>query len=59
VRGFFHLCTLAAIPLVGTALFEPVRRGLYACDRLLLRVPGLRWQAWMAVFTLGAPLNEA
>jgi SAM-dependent methyltransferase len=55
VRRFFHLTTLAAMPLTGTKFLEPMRRMLYACDSVLLRLPGLRWQAWMAVFTLSAP----
>jgi len=30
-------------------------RALDSCDRLLLSVPGLRRQAWMACITAGGP----
>lgn len=55
VAKFFHLATIAAVPFRNLHLFEPVRRGLEAVDSLLLRLPGIRWQAWMAVFILSNP----
>lgn len=55
VVRFFHLATIAAIPFRSTALFPFLRRALAAVDAVLLRVPGLRWQAWMAVFVLASP----
>jgi SAM-dependent methyltransferase len=55
VLGFFHLAVLLAVPLRNTRVFEPVRRSLELVDRALLRVPGLRWYAWMAVFALERP----
>jgi hypothetical protein len=55
LEEFFHLATLAAVPFRNTRLFEPLRNGLEAVDSLLLRVPGLKWQAWMVVFVLSEP----
>ncbi len=52
---FFHLLVLLAVPLRNTRLFGPLRRMLDVCDRILLAVPGLRRQAWMACFTVARP----
>jgi ubiquinone/menaquinone biosynthesis C-methylase UbiE len=55
VEKFFHLATLAAVPFRNLPIFEPMRRGLVAVDSVLLRLPLLKWQAWMGVFVLGHP----
>ncbi len=52
---FFHLATLAAVPLRSTWLFPIVLPALRAVDRVLLALPGLRWQAWQVVFRLSEP----
>lgn len=52
---FFHLATLAAVPLRSTWLFPVVVPVLRAVDRVLLALPGLRWQAWQIVFRLSEP----
>jgi ubiquinone/menaquinone biosynthesis C-methylase UbiE len=57
VVRFFHLATLAAVPFRNTRLFEPLCKGLEAVDSLLLRVPGLKWQAWMVIFVLSEPIK--
>jgi 2-polyprenyl-3-methyl-5-hydroxy-6-metoxy-1,4-benzoquinol methylase len=49
--SFYGLVTLAAVPLRGSALFRPVFGVTAALDRLLLRLPGLQWQAWYALMT--------
>jgi hypothetical protein len=54
-RHFFHLATLAAVPLRTTPLFKPVLAVLRGLDRVLLSIPGLRWQAWQVVFMLKGP----
>jgi SAM-dependent methyltransferase len=46
---FYGLCTLAAVPLRRTALGKPLLRLCTGIDRLILRVPGLRWLAWYAL----------
>ena len=51
----FHLAALAAVPLRGTRVFGPARRALDAVDGVILRVPGLRAQGWMACFQLYNP----
>jgi ubiquinone/menaquinone biosynthesis C-methylase UbiE len=58
VPKFFHLATVAAVPFRSLPFFESLRRGLEAFDRLLFKIPGLRWQAWMAVFVLSQPKNR-
>jgi ubiquinone/menaquinone biosynthesis C-methylase UbiE len=47
---FFHLATLAAVPLRGSRWFEPARRLLDGLDRALLAPASpLRFNAWIAV----------
>lgn len=52
---FFHLASLAAVPLRNTPLFEPVLSILELVDSLILRLPAVQTQAWQMVFTLGRP----
>jgi len=52
----FHLAVLAGVPLRNTPMFGPVRAALDAVDSVILRVPGVRSQAWMACFLLSDPL---
>lgn len=53
--GFYHLATIAAIPLRNRRVFPTMLGALERVDSVLLRVPGLRWGAWIAVFTLSEP----
>ena len=55
---FFHLATLAAIPFRRTPFFGPVLSVLELVDRVLLRLPFLRTQAWMIGFVLAEPLEQ-
>ena len=55
---FFHLATLAAVPLRHTPLFKPALAGLRLLDRAILSVPGLQWQAWQVVFRLSDPRKD-
>jgi len=52
----FHLAVLAAVPLRNTPLFKAARTVLDAVDSAMLRVPGLRTQGWIGVFTCGEPI---
>lgn len=56
VARFFHLATIAAVPFRNMPGFSILRKSLELVDRVLLSIPGLRWQAWMAVFILGRPV---
>ena len=58
ILGWFHLASLAAVPLRTSPLFGAVLSSLEAIDDLLLRMPGLRWWAWQVVFALKGPLKE-
>jgi ubiquinone/menaquinone biosynthesis C-methylase UbiE len=51
----FHLATLAAAPFRRTVAFPAMLSVLEAVDRVLLRLPWLKWQAWMAVSVLAGP----
>ena len=59
VAKFFHLASIAAVPFRNVPGFDLLRRALDAVDTVLLRIPGLRWQAWMAVFVLSRPRKGA
>jgi ubiquinone/menaquinone biosynthesis C-methylase UbiE len=59
VPKFFHLSTLAAVPFRSLPFFEPLRRGLEVLDGLLFKIPGIKWQAWMAVFVLSHPKESS
>lgn len=50
--SFYGLLTLAAVPLRTTPMAGAVRRAAAAGDRLLSRVPGLRWQLWYSLMVM-------
>lgn len=52
---FFHLASLAAVPLRKTPLFRPTLAMLDMVDEVLLRIPFVQRYAWRAVFTLANP----
>jgi len=57
---FFHLASLAAIPLRDRPGFDRVLGALDALDRRLFRLmPPLRRHAWMVVLRLAEPLKNA
>lgn len=55
VERFFHLTTLGAVPFRHLSLFASILKALHVVDEALLRLPWLKWQAWMVVFVLGQP----
>ena len=55
---WFHLASLAAVPLAGTAAFGPAVAGLDRLDRALFRVPALRRAAWYVVLRLADPRSN-
>ncbi len=55
---FFHLSTLLAVPFRKTFLFSPMLSLMEAIDSVVLKVPGLKWQAWQVVFTMSEPKKE-
>jgi SAM-dependent methyltransferase len=52
---YFNLATLAAAPLWKTPLIRPVVTALSLVDDLLLRIPVIQRQAWMAGMILSKP----
>ncbi len=53
---FFHLAGLAAVPLRNSPVaFNVALRSLDALDRVILKIPGLRWWAWQCLFVLSKP----
>lgn len=55
IHGFYHLASIAAVPIRRHPSFEVVLRVLEKVDSVLLKVPGLKWMAWMVVFELRSP----
>jgi ubiquinone/menaquinone biosynthesis C-methylase UbiE len=55
IAKFFHLATIAAVPFRNRNLFQPTLRILEAIDSVLLRLPFIKWWAWMVVFVLARP----
>lgn len=58
ILGLFHLTTLLAVPFRNTRLFHLLLSMLERVDAGLLKVPGLKWQAWSVVFVLSRPIKE-
>ena len=52
---FFHLFVLLAVPFRNSRAFPPILRVLEAIDAAILRLPILRRNAWMMIFTLSKP----
>jgi len=59
VLKYFNLLSIAAAPLRNTAVFKPVHWILEGIDNGLLRLPVIKWQAWIAVFLLAKPKRHA
>jgi len=56
---FFHLAALLAVPFRRTRVFQPLLALLDAVDSVLLRLPVVKWQAWMIWFVLSQPRCNA
>lgn len=52
---FFNLATLIAVPFRGLPGFNPLLSILEKIDSVLLRLPAIKWQAWMVFFILSKP----
>lgn len=55
IIGMFHLATILAVPFRRRSVFPRILKILEGVDSLLLRVPAIRWWAWMIVFVLARP----
>ena len=53
---FFHLFALLAVPFRNLRGFSPILRMLEALDAAILRLPIVRRNAWMMIFTLSKPI---
>ena len=51
----YHLFTLLAVPIRNTFLFKPAMFILNFIDSIVLKIPGIRWQAWHAICILSEP----
>lgn len=56
---FFHLASLAAVPLRNSRLFDPILSALETVDSLLLGISPVRWWAWQIGFVLSEPKSSA
>jgi SAM-dependent methyltransferase len=54
----FNLATLAAVPFRRTRVFKSLLTMLEAVDDIMLSIPGFKWMAWMAVFSLAKRLER-
>jgi ubiquinone/menaquinone biosynthesis C-methylase UbiE len=59
ILRFFHLATIAAVPLRNLAMFFLLRTVLAKIDSILLKIPLIKWQAWMVVFVLSDARKSA
>lgn len=57
--SYYHLVSLLAAPLWRRAGFGAVRAALERVDRLLLSLPWIRRQAWIAVLELSSPRSPS
>lgn len=55
ILGTFHLFTLAAVPFRRFKIFNPILSILETLDKIALKLPILKWQAWQVVFVLSKP----
>ncbi len=55
VLGFYHLATLGAVPFRNLRIFGVILSALELLDRMLLKLPVLKWQAWQVVYVLSKP----
>lgn len=55
ILGFFHLATITAVPFRNSPAFNFVLGALELIDRLLLKLPVLKWHAWQVIFLLSEP----
>jgi len=52
---FFHLCSIAAVPIRRAGAFSQILGVLEHMDDVALRIPGLQRMAWQVVFELSQP----
>jgi ubiquinone/menaquinone biosynthesis C-methylase UbiE len=55
---YFHLASLLAVPLRSLPVFPAVLETLEAVDDVLMKIPLVQRQAWMAVFILSEPRTD-
>lgn len=58
ILGFFHLFSIAAVPFRYLPIFPFILSILEIFDRILLKLPILKWQAWQIVFALSMPQKK-
>jgi ubiquinone/menaquinone biosynthesis C-methylase UbiE len=56
---FFHLASLAAVPLRNSRFFDPILSALETVDSILLSTSPVRWWAWQFAFVLSEPKPSA
>ncbi|MFT6407357.1 MAG: SAM-dependent methyltransferase [Arenicella sp.] len=56
-ESYFALSTLIAAPLVNTFAFSALYKVLQSLDRVLFKLPFLRYQAWTVVITMSEPIT--
>ena len=54
----YHLFSLFAVPFRNYFFFNTLLACLEIIDRIVLKIPIVKWQAWQAVFILSDPIKE-
>lgn len=55
---FYHLFTIIAVPFRNTFLFSSILKILEYLDSIMLKIPGIKWQAWQVVFVMSGPKKK-
>lgn len=53
--GYFYLTSIAAVPFRNSRFFNAALSLMEAIDSVILKLPGVKWQAWQIVFILSKP----
>ena len=59
ILGFFHLTTILAVPFRTLPIFKTFLSTLEALDKVLLKLPLIKWQAWQITFSLSEPIKNS
>ncbi|MFO1247315.1 MAG: class I SAM-dependent methyltransferase [Alphaproteobacteria bacterium] len=55
---FYYLFSILAVPFRNTFFFKPLLWVLELLDSIVLKIPGIRWQAWQVVLILSEPKKD-
>ena len=59
ILRFFHLATIPAVLFRNFPGFNTLLSALEVLDKVLLKLPILKWQAWQVIFVLSKPIKNS